>query len=272
MPSIIRAYATSRYGQIHYRIARPDGHVTAPPLLCLHQTPSSSKDWEPVMPVLGRTRVVIAADTPGYGMSDSPPAPVGIEDFAQVMAQLMSDLAADGIAPAGPFDVMGYHTGSLVATEMARSFPAQVRRLVLFGLAAYSAEIRADKLARLRDNFPVPDDSLHHVEKLWAIVSCLSDPRLTAEERHIGMAECLRLGSRMPWGYVSVYHYDFLEALAAVDKDTLVFNPQDDLWTVTSEAAHLLRKGRRYDMPGVSHGVLTLERDRVVAEIERYLA
>ena len=76
MPSVTRAYADSRYGQLHYRIARPAGAPSAPPLLCLHQTPSHSGDWLPVMPALGEKRVVIAVDTPGYGMSDMPPAPV----------------------------------------------------------------------------------------------------------------------------------------------------------------------------------------------------
>jgi len=138
----------------------------------------------------------------------------------------MDDLAVDGVVPTVPFDVMGFHTGSVIATELAKSFPPRCGGW-LFGLAAYSAEVRAGKLARLPDTFPVPANSLHHVEKLWAIISKLSDPRVTAEERHIGMAECFRLGSRMPWGYISVYRYDFLAALAEVEAETSVFNPED---------------------------------------------
>jgi pimeloyl-ACP methyl ester carboxylesterase len=271
MPEISRAYCPSRYGQLHYRIASPSTPVTAPPLLCLHQTPSDGRDWVPVMPALAQGRVVIAADTPGYGMSDSPEAPVRIEDFAEVMAQVMVDLAAQGIVPAGPFDVMGFHTGSLIATELARSWPERVRRAVLFGLAAYPAEIRTEKLAALPDVFPPPGDDLHHVEKLWAIIGQLSDPRISAETRHMNMAECLRLGRRMPWGYISVYNYDFLGAMAEVDQPVLVMNPQDDLWEVTCATAHHYRNGTRYDLPGVKHGVLSLEHDRVVAAIEGFL-
>ncbi len=271
MNKIRRAYCDSRYGQLHYRVARPSAPVSAPPLLCMHQTPSDGRDWAPIMPALSQNRVVIAADTPGYGMSDSPPEPVRIDDYAEIMAQLMADLADDGVVAAGEFDVMGFHTGSLIATELARSNADKVRRAVLFGLAAYTAEVRAEKLARLPETFPPPGDNLHHIEKLWAIVGKLSDPRVSMEERHVSMAECLRLGRRMPWGYISVYQYDFLGAMADVVQPVLIMNPQDDLWEITSANAHRYRNGTRYDMPGVKHGVLSIEHDRVVATIEAFL-
>jgi pimeloyl-ACP methyl ester carboxylesterase len=271
MTIVTRAYAASRYGQLHYRIAKPTRATTAPPLLCMHQTPSHGGDWLPVMPALSGKRVVIAADTPGYGMSDMPPAPINIEDFGQIMAQFMDDLAAAGIVPSGPFDAMGFHTGSLIATELAKSRTSRVRRLVLFGLAAYPADIREAKLAGLLHNFPPPGDNLDHVEKLWAIIQRLSDPRMSAEEKHVNMAECLRLGTRMPWGYISVYRYDFLGAMAEVAQPVLIMNPDDDLGAVTKATSHLYRNGSRFDLPGVKHGVLTIEHDRIVARIEEFL-
>ena len=272
MLPIVRAYAPSRYGQLHYRIVTPARPVDAPPLLCMHQTPGNGVDWTAVLPTLGERRVVIAADTPGYGMSDAPPEPATIEDFAGVMLHLMADLAKAGIVPSGPFDVMGFHTGSVIATEMSRRAPDAVRRAVLFGLAAYPAETREDKLANLLRNFPAPANDLTHVEKLWAIIQQLSDPRLGAEEKHVSMAECLRLGTRMPWGYISVYRYDFLGAMPQVSQPVLIFNPEDDLWELTHEVSHLFPHGERHDMPGVRHGVLSLEHDRVVAKIEDFLA
>lgn len=271
MTTVTRAYVASRHGQLHYRIAHPEQASAAPPLLCLHQTPGNGHDWQPILPTLAERRTVIAIDTPGYGMSDPPAAPLEIADFADIMAQAMTDLAAQGVIAAGPFDVMGMHTGSVTSTQLAVAFPDRIRRAILFGLAAYPADVREQKLARLRDHFPVPTNDLTHVEKLWAVISTLSDPRVTAEERHVGMAECLRLGSRMPWGYVSVYRYDFLAAMPKVTQPVLVINPEDDLWTVTRATSDLLPHGRRLDMPGVAHGVLTIERARVAEAINQFL-
>lgn len=268
MTQIKRGYADSRFGQVHYRIAA-GGQGT--PILCLHQTPSSGADWLPVMEPLAQGRTIVALDTPGYGMSDTPPAPVTIEEFAQIADCFMADLADQGVIPGGGYHVLGFHTGSLIATELARAFPDRVQRMVLFGLAAYPAELRQAKLENLLKAFPAPDASLAHVEKLWAIIGTLSDPRMSYEDRHISMAECLRLGARMPWGYISVYRYDFLAAIVQVAHRVLVMNPQDDLWDVTRATSHLFRNGTRMDLEGVKHGVLSLERDRVVNAIKTFL-
>lgn len=272
-PAIIRSYAPSRFGQLHYRIGQPEAEAQQHrPLLCLHQTPGNGADWLPIMSTLAARRTIVAADTPGYGMSDPPPEPARIEDFAEIMIDLMDGLAERGLVAPGPFDVMGYHTGSLIATETARRFPDRIGKAVVFGLAAYPADVRQDKLARLRDNFPVPQRNLDHVEKLWSIMQTLMDPRMSVEDMHIGMAECLRLGSRMPWAYISVYRYDFLAAMPQVAQPVLIVNPQDDLWDVTQAVSHLFPAGRREDMPGVRHGVLAIEHDRVVEMIEAFLA
>jgi pimeloyl-ACP methyl ester carboxylesterase len=271
MTTILRAYASSRYGQLHYRIAMPQGPVTAPPLLCLHQTPSNGYEWTPLIPGLARDRVVIAPDTPGYGNSDAPPAPASIPDFAGVVQALMDDLAAQGVIAGGAFDVMGAHTGSIIATHLAVT-DARVRRLVLFGLAAYPAQERERRLADLLAKFPTPGPTLAHVEALWAIFGELGDARMTAEDRHVGMAECLRLGTRMPWAYQAVYRFDFEGALDRVENPTLIVNPEDDLCEPTRRAAPRLRHGELWELPGKAHGFLKFDGDDVVARIAHFLA
>ena len=162
----------------------------------LDRIPSFFDFW----PFLAKDRVVVAAGTPGYGMSDRLPEPPEIGDYADAMFGFMEHLASHGILAPGPFDVMGYHTGSITATEMARRDRQRVRRCVLFGLAAYTEDVRAERLARLSERFPPPDRTLGHVEKFWSIIGELADPRIPAEQLHIGMAESLRLGKSAPLG------------------------------------------------------------------------
>jgi pimeloyl-ACP methyl ester carboxylesterase len=271
MTKISKAYVQSDHGQLHYRIALPSGPQARPPLLCIHQTPSSGAEWNVVLPDLATDRVVVAPDTPGYGMSDAPPAPLSIPQFAKIMKQFMAQLANSGVITAGPFDVMGAHTGSITATEIAKSSPDQVRRLVLFGLAAYDADVRQNKLETLYDKFPTPGADLAHIEKLWAIFGQLSDPLMSMEERHVRMAECLSLGARMPWAYEAVYRYDFLQAMTEVEQKVLIINPQDDLWDVTRVTSERFRNGQRLDIPGVKHGALTIAKTQILTAIQTFL-
>ncbi len=146
-----------------------------------------------------------------------------------------------------------------------------IRKMVLFGLAAFSEKVRTEALAQLRDTFPLPNKSLRHVEQQWALMQTLIDHRVSAEDMHISLAETLSLGSRLPWGFISVYRYDFLDTIPRVAQPVLVMNPQDDLYKVTRENSHLFPYGRRIDMPGMSHGVFSIEHDRVVREVESFL-
>ena len=63
-------------------------------------------------------RRVIAFDTPGYGMSDAPPAPPGMAGYAAAFAD-----ALDAMGVAGPVDLYGFHTGTLLSIELAIARP-----------------------------------------------------------------------------------------------------------------------------------------------------
>jgi pimeloyl-ACP methyl ester carboxylesterase len=266
-----RGYAESQYGQLHYRIAEPPSAPQKPTLLCLHQTPRSGWEWEPVMPPLATDRVVVAPDTPGYGMSDPPPGPVRIEDYAEANIRLLDQLQARGVVPDGPVDILGYHTGSITATHMARTWPDRVRRIVPIGLAAYDAATREAKLEHI-DIFPTPMAAdLSHVTKLWNLMQTLFDPRASVAWRHRALAESLAPGVRLPWGFIAVYRYDFQAAMADVRQPVMVINLEDDLHAPTLANAHLYQNGRRVDLMGRAHGVLALETDGIASLVRDFL-
>ena len=56
--------------------------LAPPPVVCPHQTPTSSLEFEPLMRELATDRLVVALDTPGYGGSDGPSGPRSIEFYA----------------------------------------------------------------------------------------------------------------------------------------------------------------------------------------------
>ena len=109
-----RDYATGRFGQMHYRYARPATPTGKRPLLMFHMSPYSSFIYEIFAGEMGRDRLAIAIDTPGFGASDPTPAAPEIGDYAGAMEELLDALDLAEV------DVMGYHTGSKIAVELAR--------------------------------------------------------------------------------------------------------------------------------------------------------
>ena len=63
--SIERRFVTLTDRQVHYRISG-DG----PPLLLLHQSPTSSAEMATTIEYFADEFTVIAPDTPGFGLSD----------------------------------------------------------------------------------------------------------------------------------------------------------------------------------------------------------
>jgi pimeloyl-ACP methyl ester carboxylesterase len=83
---------------------------------------------------MARYRRVVAPDAMGYGGSDTPPSPPQITDYARLL-----DDALDA-ANEGGVDLLGYHTGAIIAAELARLRPDRVGRLVLIGVPYFTGE------------------------------------------------------------------------------------------------------------------------------------
>lgn len=265
-----RAYAEGPFGQIHYRIARPESAASAPPLLCLHQSPKSGRDYEALMAQLGCERVVIAPDTPGYGQSDAPPQPPAIEDYAGAMAALVETLRRAGELPPGPIDLMGYHTGGVIAASLAAREPERVRRIVFVSLAAFDLAVRTERLAHM-DVFAVPREDNGNIDALLAIGESLNDKRLDPEWRHRALGEILTTGMRMPWGFRAVYDHDMAADLQALAMPALVLCPRDDLWDETHASVMLLQDARLVKYPESGNGFLELDTADVAGVIRGFL-
>ncbi len=125
-----RFYLDSRYGQLHGYRVDPVQPSAKPPLICLHQTPSSAKIFINFLVEMGRDRTAIAFDNPGYGASDGPVGRVTLETYAEIIAE---GLEALGYGPAGygQVDMLGMLTGAKISGELARTRPDLVRRLIL---------------------------------------------------------------------------------------------------------------------------------------------
>jgi len=143
--------------QIHYRRT---GH--GPPVVLLHQSPTSSRECEPLLRQLAGSHSVFAPDMPGYGASEPlPERHPTIESLADNVASFMD---AAGIEVAGMY---GFHTGASVATAFARRHPSRVSVSVVVGLLCLTAQERERLLREYAPPF-VPAWDGSHLAWLWS--------------------------------------------------------------------------------------------------------
>jgi pimeloyl-ACP methyl ester carboxylesterase len=254
-PIVQRGYVPGRYGQLHYRLSRPVRDSGAPPLLLLHQNPSSSLEYQHLIDAMAIDRVVLALDTPGYGMSDAPPAPVDMAGYAACFAE-----AIDVLAPAlpGPFDVYGYHTGTLLALELALAAPDKVRRLLLSGIPMRPAAERAERLAAAQD-FAALDEAgtvaIDLATKLWAYVVAARRPGMTLDDAAALWIEKLKPLDRAAWAYLGVWSYDYAARLPLVAHPVLLIQPDEEIAQASITAVGLIAEARVERLAGFDRDI-----------------
>lgn len=94
---------------------RHEVYGVGPPLLLLHGTPSSRREWEPLRSRLIPHRRVIAPDLPGFGASPRLEGAVLPRDWVQPIAELLESLGVGRCA------VVGSSMGGWTALELARA-------------------------------------------------------------------------------------------------------------------------------------------------------
>ncbi len=249
-----RGYTTCRHGQLHYlEVEASPGSPDLPTLILLHQNPSASMEYEPLMRALGSSRRIIAFDTPGYGMSDPPPAPLSMAGYAAAFSE-----GLDALGLTAPLDVFGFHTGSLLAIELALARPDRIGRVALSGIPMREPEVRAARLAAARSG-PAPTEDgaalLAQSAALWRYVVTQRDRRVPLERAVQLYAEKNRTLHRSAWAYEGVWSYDYAR-LPLLRQPTLVVQPDDDLLQATRDAAALIPRAQFRLLPDLPRDAL----------------
>lgn len=270
MVQLVRSYGSSRFGQIHVRKAQPRAPTGKAPLVCLHQSPKSGRDYESLLRHLGESRLCLAPDTPGYGASDAPPSQPSIADYGRAMLDFITDQQAQKLMPDGPVDIMGYHTGSAIAAWLARHHPNRIRRIILVSLPAFDEPTRTNILKNL-GIFPTPEPDGSHIQKLWNLADGLNDARHNAEWRSIAVGDALQSGDRFAWGFHAVFSHDVIADLQTLAQPVLLICPQDDLRDQTLQYRDLLSNLTWLDLPNSGNGFLHLDSEAIAAQITAYL-
>ncbi|CAO4172687.1 alpha/beta fold hydrolase [Methylorubrum populi] len=153
---------------------REAGPRDAPTILLLHGYPSSSRQWEPLLPLLADRYHLIAPDYPGFGHSDAP-SPADYRYTFDNLARTMEGLVAQlGLAR---YTLFLQDYGGPVGFRMAQAHPERVSALIVQNANAY-AEGLGEKWQGIARYWA---DPAAHPEQVDAFISLEG-----AKQRHLG--------------------------------------------------------------------------------------
>jgi pimeloyl-ACP methyl ester carboxylesterase len=224
LPKMTRGYADGPFGQVHYY----DGANKGLPLVMIHQAPMSSRQFENVFkPLMDRGIRPIAIDCPGFGNSDVTTFVPKVEDWAKVVPPVLDHLGLKQV------DVLGHHTGGLVATEVEQQFPDRVRKLVLAGpfpMSEADRERFLDGCQRNEIDFVYKTDGSHMVGafmsryKMYSAGGTPPDPKLITRytvERFWGLGPFW-------YGHHAAFIYNHNQSIPKIKRPTLVITNTGD--------------------------------------------
>lgn len=268
---IRRQYVDGPFGQIHVHVARPvrAAAVQQRPLVCFHPTAVSGHYYRDLMLRMGRDRLVLAPDTPGYGRSDPPPEPQPMQVLAQSAAAAL-DALGFGQSGAGAVDMLGFHTGVFLATELAIERPDLVHRLVLPGIPFYEPAVQKDKYAQYAKAVPL-DEAGSKVRKEWAFWVEQRDPRTSVRRGAENFADQLQALDRGWWAYHSVFSYPAQKRLPLVQQPVLVPLIADSLQANTLAATRLFANVEVEDMSDITRSFFVVGADRLAGLCRQFL-
>ena len=237
-----RAYADIDGRQLHYRWA---GDTARPALVLLHQSPSTSAMYEPLMARLADRFYLLAPDTPGFGNSDDLPGDpheLSIDHYASVLHALLVSL---GVVPCYLF---GHHTGASIAVAIESAFPGTARALALSGPTLLDDDLKRE-LPQRASTIALQEDG-SHLPAMWQRIR-QKDPGAPLSLSQRELQSAFSSGASYQASYRAVTQQDFASQLATIACPVLVFaGGEDPLRDAVAPTVARLPRGVAGQLPG----------------------
>jgi len=230
MGVIRKAYVDVGDKQIHYRHMAGGG----PSVVMFHQTASSSLMYVKTMERLDGQYDLYALDTPGFGGSFDPEGEPPMSQYAQWMYEAIQGL---GLSQC---HLVGHHTGSCIAVEIAARHPEIVQSLTMVGPVVITEEERSAYSKVLGPPFE-PTISGSYLLDNWDYLRNLAGSYKDAQLLHREMADMLRAWWGRVLAYRAVWEQDFTSFYTEIGAPMMIMAAPDDVLYPAFERARELR-------------------------------
>ena len=253
---IRKGYVDAGGGQVHYR-HRP-GQGT--PVVCLHQTASSSAMFEAVMRRWPGPEPLYALDTPGFGGSYEPDGQPTMAEYGRVLLDATRALGLERM------HLFGHHTGACIAIEMADAAPERTASLAMIGPVTITRDEAAMFKSVYPKDFRIQVDG-SHLRKMWDYVAEIGG-NSTPELHHREFVDTARAWAGHIRVYSAIWDQDFIALYQRVKVPLwIACSPNDVLWPIFPRAKEL-----RPDAIAVELGGSNFQTDEVPEQVVAALA
>jgi pimeloyl-ACP methyl ester carboxylesterase len=262
LPKITRRIYPTRFGQMHLR--SNDGKGKGVPLVLLHMSPRSGAMWEMLQERLERP--TYAPDRLGYGFSDAPPWALSLEQYAQATVDTLKEAGV-----AGEVDLLGMHTGSFEAIEVAHQLGSQARRVIAVGMPLFSTEEQQRQVEKYSEQALRPATEGGHVLGAWRGGFAFRQPPYDLADVHRRFVEHV-LAANPGAAFRAACGYPIDKKLKSLKAPLTVIAPHDDIIEQTLRVKPLLKTGANFvDLPEFGQDPFNVALDRMVALVNRHL-
>ncbi|MBM3516240.1 MAG: alpha/beta hydrolase, partial [Alphaproteobacteria bacterium] len=268
-----RHYSSGRFGQVHVYSVAPanEADIKRPPLICMHPSPLTGEMYHAMADVLAADRVVHCPDTPGFGNSDPPPSKPTMTDYGGGVADAVEALGYGGDNAIKQVDIFGFHTGSLVAAEVAAQRPELVRKAVLCGVPHYTPEERAVQRAEnVGIGYPFLTDP-DYVARMFKRNVLDAKDSGSPEERLRRFGDRLRAGTNGSWGIDAVFTHDTGALLPRLRMPVMLLAFNEMMTQPTRDAAKIMPTAKLVEMPDLPIFGFIVAPERVAKTITTFL-
>lgn len=253
---IRKGYVDTTAGQVHFRHRAGSGT----PIVCFHQTASSSAMFERVMELWTGGQPLYALDTPGFGGSYDPQGQPTMREYGQVLLEATRALGLERM------HLFGHHTGACIAIEIADLAPERTASLSMIGPVTITREEAGAFKSVYPKDFRIRADG-SHLQKMWDYVASIGGAS-SVELHHREFVDTARAWLGHIRVYSAIWDQDFAALYAKVRAPLLIMcSPNDVLWPIFPRAKQL-----RPDAKAVELGGSNFQTDEVPQQVVAALA
>jgi pimeloyl-ACP methyl ester carboxylesterase len=222
-PVLRKRYVDTGFGQMHLVECG-----AGDPVVLLHQTPRSWREYAAVLPLIGASARAVAVDTLGFGQSADLDGPASIEVFADAVIAVLDGL---GLPTAS---LVGHHTGGVIALEVAARLGGRIPALVLSAVPFVDAARRQRVRNRPPIDWVAPSSDGTHLAQLWRrrqMFYPVGSGRLLTRF----VADGLRAGERVEDGHLAVNRYHMEDRLPLIRSRCLLLCGREDHYSLPDQ-------------------------------------